>query len=322
MLDAAAFREGSQHKGCFVRSPLPCRGTLAPLRARVQRLYTKQWKGQAAIHPLPCFFSLPGVPELMPRRQVSRIRSPAWLSASFWLDNKVSWRLVAGRGLGLPFLPCQDQSHRSRGAVKLLHRREFCFLLASELIQRIKGRISTEDSFVYQGEIQKPLKLFTAGWKNNTKNKHCTDRYPDGVYRQTSKPLALLSFIIIYLSFQDFISNIYKAPNYDGFREMGVIMPPPSPLLCHWIEFTWQSKTVQAAGADDKERNGGKGVTHWGTEGCCLCIHSAFLWQFHGVPAKLTHCQNRLTRCLEKVKHTFRRKQVYHLVSKHLILPT
>lgn len=55
--DAAAFGETSQHKGHIVRSPLPCRGTLAPLRARVQRLYTKLWKGQAAIHPLPCFFS-------------------------------------------------------------------------------------------------------------------------------------------------------------------------------------------------------------------------------------------------------------------------
>lgn len=76
ILDAAVFGEASQHKGCIVRSPLPCRGTLAPLRARVQRLYTKQWKGQAAVHPLPCFFSLPRVPELVPWRQVSRIRSP------------------------------------------------------------------------------------------------------------------------------------------------------------------------------------------------------------------------------------------------------
>lgn len=81
--DATAFGGGRQHKGCIVRSPLPCRGTLAPLRARVQRLHTNQWKGRAAIHPLPCFFSLPGVPELMPWRQVSRIWSPPRLSALF-----------------------------------------------------------------------------------------------------------------------------------------------------------------------------------------------------------------------------------------------
>lgn len=210
--DAAAFGEASQHKGHIVTSPLPCRGTLAPLRARVQRLYTKLWKGQAASCNSPSalfFFSLPGVPELMPWRQVSRIRSPPWLSALFWLESPEGW--WQRKGWGCLFFPARTSPTGTHSSG--LHRREFCFHLASELIDRVKGRSSTEDSFVYQGEIQKPLKLFTAGWKNNMKNKHCADRYPDGFCRQISMPLSQLRLINIYLSSQDFISKIYKAPN-------------------------------------------------------------------------------------------------------------
>lgn len=224
-----------------LEKPASTRGTLleAPCLAGASWLplgqgfkgFIQKGKGQAAIHPLPCFVSLPGVPELVPWRQVSRIRSPPWLSA---LSSGLTLLRAGGRervGAAFPSLSgLVPQEHR----VQLLHRREFCFHLASELIQRVEGRISTEDSFVYQGEIQKPLKLFTAGWKNNMKNKHCADGYPDGFCRQISTPLAQLRLINIYLSSQDFISKIYKAPIYEGFREMRVIMPS---LIPSWLCF-------------------------------------------------------------------------------------
>jgi len=81
--DDAVLGEAGQHKGCIVRSPLPCWGSLAPLRARVQRLRTEPRKGQAAIHTPPWFLSLPGVREPMLWKQVLRIRSLPRLSAPF-----------------------------------------------------------------------------------------------------------------------------------------------------------------------------------------------------------------------------------------------
>lgn len=238
-------------------------------------------EGQATIHPLLCSFSLPGVPELMPQRQVSRIRFPPWLSALFCLDSPEGWWQRKGWGcFSFPVRASPTGAHSSG-----LHRREFCLHLASELIQRVTGRISTEDSFVYQGEIQKSLKLFTAGWKNNTKNKHCADRYPDGFCRQILTLFAQLSLININVSSQDVISKIYKAPNDEVFREMGVIMPSrtPSRLWLNWIYMAGQNGSNNWCRWQRGE---------WGKR-CNTLGNWRILREFHRIPA-VSHCQNRL----------------------------
>lgn len=83
-------------------------------------------------------------------------------------------------------------------------------------------------------------------------------------------PLAQLRLTNIYISSQDFTARIYKAPNYEGSREMGVIMLSPNPSrLCFVTVLNlcgrakWFKQLVQMT-----NRNGGKGVTHWGTKGC------------------------------------------------------
>lgn len=111
ILGFAAWRAGSQHKGGIVRTPLPRRGTLAPLGARVQRPCTKQWKGQAAIHPQPCFSPCSGCQSW---RLGDRFQGPGlvldFLGSSDWTTNSPQgwWQ---GEGCG-----CVSHPVRTRPA--------------------------------------------------------------------------------------------------------------------------------------------------------------------------------------------------------------
>lgn len=147
-------------RGTLLEAPCLAGAPWLPLGQGFKGFIQSCGRGKLQFTLCPVFFPLPGVPELMPWRQVSRIRPPPWLSA---LSSGLTLLKAGGRERAGAAFPSVSGLVPQEHTVQLLHRREFCFHLASELIQRVKGRISTEDSFVYQGEIQKPLKLFTAG---------------------------------------------------------------------------------------------------------------------------------------------------------------
>lgn len=112
--DAAAFGEVSQHKGHIVRSPLPCRGILAPLRARVQRLYTKR-EGASCNSPSALFCLLAwsaraGALETGFKDQVSTLT----FCTQFWLDSPEGWRQRKGWGcLSFPVRTSPTGAHSS-----------------------------------------------------------------------------------------------------------------------------------------------------------------------------------------------------------------